>query len=239
MWIWIAASLAAYFVKGLCGFANTLVFTSILGFGADNVNISPAELLLSYPTNIILTFKNRSRLNPRVFIPLSLLVLCGSIPGTFLLKNMDAHYLKIVFGFVVVISGIDMFLRERNALHAKESRFLLGIIGLLSGVLCGMFGVGALLAAYVGRVTSNSDEFKANINAVFTVENTFRIILYAAAGILSKESIRLALILVPFMITGLLAGMKICRRIDERKIRLLIIFLLIVSGAVQIVNNIA
>ena len=239
MWIWIAASLAAYFVKGLCGFANTLVFTSILGFGADNVNISPVELLLSYPTNIILTIKNRGRLNPRVFIPLSLLVLCGSIPGAFLLKNMDAHYLKIVFGFVVVISGIDMYLRERNALHAKESRFLPGIIGLLSGVLCGMFGVGALLAAYVGRVTSNSDEFKANINAVFTVENTFRIILYAATGILSKESIRLALILAPFMITGLLAGMKICKRIDERKIRLLIIFLLIVSGAVQIVNNIA
>ena len=30
---WILATLTAFFIKGLCGFANTLVFTSILSFG--------------------------------------------------------------------------------------------------------------------------------------------------------------------------------------------------------------
>lgn len=40
MWLWIIATLVAFFIKGLCGFANTLVFTSILGFGASDVNIS-------------------------------------------------------------------------------------------------------------------------------------------------------------------------------------------------------
>lgn len=59
MWLWILATVVAFFIKGLCGFANTLVFTSILGFGANNVNISPVELVLGYPTNIILTWKNR------------------------------------------------------------------------------------------------------------------------------------------------------------------------------------
>ena len=33
MYLWILAAVAAYFIKGLCGFANTLVFTSILSFG--------------------------------------------------------------------------------------------------------------------------------------------------------------------------------------------------------------
>lgn len=36
MGLWILATLSAFFVKGLCGFANTLVFTSILGFGSSN-----------------------------------------------------------------------------------------------------------------------------------------------------------------------------------------------------------
>ena len=31
-WIWILATLSAFFLKGLCGFANTMVFDSILGF---------------------------------------------------------------------------------------------------------------------------------------------------------------------------------------------------------------
>ncbi len=59
MGLWIAATVGAFFVKGLCGFANTLVFTSILGFGSDNINISPVELVLGFPTNLILVWKER------------------------------------------------------------------------------------------------------------------------------------------------------------------------------------
>ncbi len=62
MW-WIAAIIAAFFVKGLCGFANTLVFTTILSFGNSNVNISPVELILGYPTNAILAWKERKSIN--------------------------------------------------------------------------------------------------------------------------------------------------------------------------------
>ncbi len=57
----ILAAACAYFIKGLCGFANTLVFTSILGFSKTNIEISPVELVLSYPSNIILVLKNEKR----------------------------------------------------------------------------------------------------------------------------------------------------------------------------------
>ena len=110
MLLWIIATLVAFFVKGLCGFANTLVFTSIMGFGANNVAISPIELMLGYPANFILTLKNRKKLNPKVFIPLAIMVLAGSVPGAFLLKNVNATYIKIVFG-VVIVFGIEMLLR--------------------------------------------------------------------------------------------------------------------------------
>ena len=66
MWLWIVATIFAYFVKGLCGFANTLVFTTILAFGTTNINISPVELMLGYPTNLIITWKNRNKLNRKV-----------------------------------------------------------------------------------------------------------------------------------------------------------------------------
>ena len=230
MWLWIVATLAAFFVKGLCGFANTLVFTSILGFGANNVAISPVELLLGYPTNLILTWRNRKELNKFVFIPLAILVLVGSIPGALLLKSVDAGYIKIVFGIVVVLLGIEMYMREKGTKHMKESRMILGFIGILSGVLCGLFGVGALLAAYVGRVTKTSDEFKANISAVFIVENTFRIILYLVLGIITFDAIRQALILLPFVLIGLFTGIKSGKALNEKIVKRLVIILLIISG---------
>ena len=62
MFLWIFATAVSYFIKGLCGFANTLVFAAILSFGASNANISPIDLLLGCPTNLILTWKNRKSL---------------------------------------------------------------------------------------------------------------------------------------------------------------------------------
>ena len=239
MWLWIIATLVAFYIKGLCGFANTLVFTSIMGFGVSNVAISPVELLLGYPSNLILTFNNRHKLNRYVYIPLAVLVLVGSIPGAFLLKNVDARYIKIVFGFVVILLGIEMFFREKKSRHMKESKLILGIIGILSGVLCGLFGVGALLAAYVGRVTKTSDEFKVNISAVFIVENTFRIVLYSIRGIITLSNLKQALIMVPFMLAGLFAGIKSGTILDEKIIKRLVIILLIISGVALILMNIS
>ena len=48
MTMWVIATFVAFFVKGVCGFANTLVFTSILSYGTANANISPTELLIGY-----------------------------------------------------------------------------------------------------------------------------------------------------------------------------------------------
>ncbi|MBO7633246.1 MAG: sulfite exporter TauE/SafE family protein, partial [Lachnospiraceae bacterium] len=138
--LWIIATFAAFFIKGLCGFANTLVFTSIMGFGAANVDISPVELILGYPSNMILTFRNRKLLKAKIFLLLSALVVLGSIPGALLLKNANVRYLKIVSGAVVLLIGIEMLLREYNIGKLRDSKLLLYAIGVLSGVLCGLFG---------------------------------------------------------------------------------------------------
>ena len=129
MYLWMLAAVVAYFIKGLCGFANTLVFTAILSFGSVNANISPIDLLLGYPANVILTWKNRKNLDPKVYIPLAVLVLAGSIPGAFLLKNVDARAIKLVFGVVVVALGAEMLSREYSKKRVPSSRLLLAIIG--------------------------------------------------------------------------------------------------------------
>ncbi len=238
MLLWIAATAAANFVKGLCGFANTLVFTSVMAFGTDNVNISPVELLLSMPTNVILTWRNRSRLRRSVWMPLAALVLLGSVPGALILRNAGAGTVKVIFGATIVLFGAELLLRELKVLRLKGSKPLLAVVGLLSGVFCGLFGVGALLAAYVGRVTDTGDAFKANISAVFLVDNLFRVILYAALGIFTAAGLRQALLLSPFMLAGLFAGIRCAGKLDERTVRRLVAVLLIVSGIVMIAQNV-
>ena len=238
MLYWIVATVAAFFVKGLCGFANTLVFTSILSFGVSNANISPVELLLGFPTNVILAWKERKSIRWSICLPLALLVVIGTIPGALFLKNADSGSIKIVFGVIIVLIGLEMLLRSRNTAGLKQSKVVLVIIGILSGVLCGLYGVGALLGAYISRVTDDSHSFKANICTVFVIENILRIILYSVWGILTFDIFRQAVVLIPFMLIGLCAGMLSGKFLDEKIVRKLVILMLIISGAALIVTNI-
>ncbi|MCR5657102.1 MAG: sulfite exporter TauE/SafE family protein [Butyrivibrio sp.] len=238
MTTWIIATFVAFFIKGLCGFANTLVFTSILGFTESNVNISPVELVLGYPANAILAWKHREHFKAKIVMPISLLVIGGSIPGAILLKNVDVRYLKIFFGIVVALIGVEMMLKEYDLIKDRKSGFLMLIIGLLSGILCGLFGVGVLVAAYVSRVTKTTDEFKGNISAVFFVENTFRIITYFYLGVISLASLKQSLILFPVLLLGLFSGMKSAKILNEKTAKKMVIILLIISGLSLVVRNI-
>lgn len=234
---WIIATLCAFFVKGLCGFANTLVFTTILSFGNSNINISPVELILGYPTNAIMAFKERKSINLRICIPLALLVIVGSIPGILLLKNVDTKVIKIAFGFIIIFIGIEKLLRELRTEKEKQSKVMLIIFGILSGLLCGLYGIGALLGACVNRVTDDSHSFKANICIIFLVENTLRIVLYVILGIISFDILKQAVILIPFMLVGLKSGMFSGKVLDEKIISKIIITMLIISGIALIMNN--
>ena len=237
MFWWIVAALCAFFVKGLCGFANTLVFTTILSFGNSNVNISPVELLLGYPTNIILAWKERKSITWSVCVPLAVMVIMGSIPGVLFLKNADTGTVKLLFGVVIIFIGLEMLLREFRTKKVKQSKVLLSIIGILSGLLCGLYGVGALLGAYVSRITDDSSSFKANICVVFLVENTFRIILYTLWGIITPSELRQAVLLVPVMLIGLMLGMVSGKVLDEKIVKKIVIMMLVVSGVALVVNG--
>lgn len=97
---WILAALCAYFVKGLCGFANTLIFTSILSFGNNNVSISPIELLLGYPSNAILVIRERKSINWKICLPLA-----GLSPGILSGKVMDEKIVKRIVILMLILSG--------------------------------------------------------------------------------------------------------------------------------------
>lgn len=236
--IWmIIATVCAFYIKGLCGFANTLVFTTILSFKTNNINISPLELLLGYPSNLLLAFQERKSIQWKICLPLAALVLLGNIPGILLLKHTDTRTIKALFGIVVTFLGIEMFFREQQETRQKSSRLVLGIIGFLSGVLCGLYGIGALLAAYVSRVTEDTKAFRANLSIVFIAENTFRVLIYSLAGIISLHIFLRSLLLIPAMLVGLFLGIKSSSILDEKLVRKLVIFMLVLSGFALVVNN--
>lgn len=233
----ILAVICAYIVKGMCGFANTIVFTSILSFQNDNINITPIDLLIGMPSNILLALRERKAVKLKIWFPLAVLVLLGSVPGIFLLKFGNVTFIKILLGIVISGIGIEMLLGEFQPQQKKSSSGLLLLIGLASGFISGLFGIGALLAAYVGKKTDTPEAFRGNLCMVLLTDNLFRLVMYSITGIITLKVVRNAVMLFPFMLIGLALGIRLSKVVDEKTVKVIIILMLIVSGLSLIVAN--
>ncbi len=231
MILWMLAALAGYFVKGVAGIGNTLVVTSLMAYTVPNAEITPVELLLCVPTNLAMVWANRRAVDWKLSLPPMLMVLAGDVLGVVLLKNTEVGALKMAFGVVLILLSLEMLWRELRGLRGRRTHpALMLALGISAGVLCGMFGVGALLAAYFARVTTDDSTYKGSMSMIFAVENTFRIAAYSVTGLLTPVSLGRAAVLLPFMAAGLYLGMRCAGRMNPRTTRLIITVMLLISG---------
>lgn len=232
------STLFAYFTKSITGFGNTLVMGSLFSFVVSNRLTTPVDLIFSIPTNTYLVWRERKSLSLKVVIPLSLMLLAGIIPGTLLLKVGSDWILKSILGIVVVGMAFEMLTRNSNKnVQKKTNPVFLIVIGVLSGILAGLYGIGALLVAYISRTTDNKSEFRANLCCVFLVDNVFRLILYLFTGILSKEILLMVLYLSPAVFLGMLIGVKVDSNMKEETVKKSVIALLMISGSVLFLKS--
>ncbi|ADL53323.1 sulfite exporter TauE/SafE family protein [Clostridium cellulovorans] len=232
------STLLAYFIKGITGFGNTLVMSPLYSFVTSNKLTTPIDLLFSIPTNIFIVWRERKNISIKVILPLSLMLIIGIIPGTLLLKIGSDWILKSILGLLIAGMGLEMLTRKTNENEVnKTNPIFLTFIGVLSGTLAGLYGIGALLVAYIMRTTNTKSQFRANICCVFLVDNIFRFFLYLYTGILNKETLLMALYLSPAVVIGMMIGIKVDSRMNEESIKKLVIALLIISGLVLFIKS--
>ena len=120
----------------------------------------------------------------------------------------------------------------------KPSKVLLLTIGILAGVSSGLFGVGVLLIVYISLTTNDMSSFKGNICAIFFAENFVRLLMYIFLGLFTPNVLKITAIVLPFVWTGLFLGQKASSFLDERRAKIVVMSMLIVSGLTIIISNI-
>lgn len=207
----IAATLAAFFIKGLCGFANTLIFQSILSFSVNNADISPVELVLGFPGNAILTWQNRKSLNPRIFLPLTALMLAGNIPGALMLKSIDGRIIKVIFGVVIICIALNMLLEQSKEPHAPKKWMTRSSASPRVSSAAYSASVRCWLLTSAESRIQEADLRQISV-LVFLTENVFRLLLYAMLGMITPAVLKSALLLMPAMLASLFAGIAVSRQ---------------------------
>ncbi len=237
--MWMAAAVTlAFVVKGITGFGNTLVINPLFSLVVSNKVTTPVDLLFSMPANAFVGFRLRRSINWKVVAPLSLMLFIGNIPGVLFLKFGSDRLVRVFLGLVTIGLAFDIrgWPKQRGTAR-RANRFVLLAIGVLSGVLSGLFGIAAFLLSYVRRTTDNPDAFRADLCCVFFTDNLFRLALYIATGIVTAEVLRTALTLMPFVALGLWIGFLLCRKMKPQAVTRAMVWLLLISGGVLVAQN--
>lgn len=97
MYLWFFAAIIAYFVKGLCGFASTLVFTSVLSFGTVNVNIAKRSQSVKN-SDVDCWYSGRT-------------TLLGMFAGIMCSNKIEEKRVKKIMSVLLIVSGISLILK--------------------------------------------------------------------------------------------------------------------------------
>jgi len=223
----------------------------LLGFGAGLIAVGTMALLLpelkdavvllllvNLPAELWVVRSSWQRISWRGVLVIFVGVALGIPLGTSLLRWGDARFLLIVLGvFLVAVGAIFLFIKDTR--ERQMPRWVAGPIGVISGVLTGLFGTGGPpLILYYQFEGVDKAAFRGNLMAVFLLMTTVRVPSYAVFGLITAPRMWSALAVLPAVILGALIGNRIHLRIEESTFRRLVSAALLLIGLLLLVPGI-
>jgi uncharacterized membrane protein YfcA len=233
-------------ISGFSGFGFALIAVPILTIFLDVKSVVPLEVVLALFCLTILSIKNLQRLREPAVIYLFVGMVAGIAAGAWALDNLDAGVLKKILGCAVILFAVHIFKnagRERELKNWDSGGRVFGaviatLVGVVSGVAGGMFGTsGPPLVVYVDHFAKDKTAFRAQIVVLILFNNIVRVIMYTwGRSILTMESVKFAVWLLPAVILGLFLGSKMHFQVSEKTFGRAIAVMLFVSGLLLIIR---
>jgi len=164
-------------------------------------------------------------------------ILAGVLLGTWLLQRGEPTFLLLLLGLVLVTAGIAFLgVPDRRVLRAP--RWVEPPLGLVSGVLGGLFGTGGPpLILYYQLSGLDKAAFRRSLMAIFLFVTIVRLPAYAASGLLTAPRLWSGLLVLPASLLGLWVGHHIHIQLSEGAFKRLVSIALIVIGGLLLARQ--
>ncbi len=240
--LWFAPAMVALgatigLIGGIFGFGGGAVAIPVLGLlcGLDQHMAQGTALLMVVP-NVVLSFWRywqRGGIDLRIAAALALGAIASTYPAARFATGLNPHALRVAFAaFLIALAGVIV---HRVLGRGSPPRRPLawgwsGAVGVIGGMVSGLFGVGGALVASPILTTFfgvRQAEAQGLALALVTPGSIVALVTYAGAG---KVDWRLG---VPLAIGGVLSisfGVALAYRLPERRLRLSFCGLLAVAS---------
>ncbi|WP_326535924.1 sulfite exporter TauE/SafE family protein [Pseudorhodoferax sp.] len=216
----------AYVVFGLAGFGTALVAGPVLAHVVPLATIVPLLALLDCAAAGVNVARDRRAADLAELRRLVPLMAIGSLVGAAILLRGQPRALLLALGLfatayaLYALSGFKPVgrLGPRAALP----------FGLVGGVFSALFGSGGFLyAIYLNGRLDSAERMRVTQSTLIGLSTLTRVVLFALAGVYAqRETLALALALVPAMLLGTAIGRRITLSLPRAQ------FLRIVNGVV-------
>ena len=222
----------------------------LFGFGAGLITVGTLALvfpeiqdvvvllmLVSLPAEVFVVVKSFKHINWRGVAWLLLGVAVGVPLGAVVLRLGNATWILALLGVFLLVVGIT-FLRLPDGRSIRWPTWVAPPVGLVSGVLGGMFGTGGPpLIVYYQLAGVEKASFRGNLMAIFAVVTLVRLVSYSVGGLITEPRLWSALFVVPAVAVGAWLGHRAHVEIREATFRKLVSVFLAAIGVVLVLRT--
>lgn len=240
-WAQLAAAsgvlVLAQLVYVMLGFGSGLIAVGLLAFVLPEVrDVVVLLLLVNLPTEATIVATSWRRVSWRGIALLLVGIAIGIPLGARLLDTVDPNLLLGALGAVLVLAGGALLaVPERRAVAFP--RWSEPVIGLVSGLLTGLFGTGGPpLVLYFRLAGASKSAFRASLMTIFLAMTLVRVPSYLALGLVTAPRLLSGLVLLPAVLLGAWFGHRIHLELPEATFRRLVSAALAAIGIVLVVR---
>ena len=232
-------TLVAGFVQGLSGFAFGLVAMTFWVWVIKPQLAGPLVVFGSLIGQMLSLGSLRHSFDRRRVWPFVLGGCAGTPIGVWMLHYIDPTVFKLAVGLILVAYCSVMLLIRAVPRVTAGGRLADGGVGLVGGVMGGLGGLnGPAPTLWCFLRGWSRDEQRAVFQTFSLCMQALTLAIYAASGLVTRETVGLFAIVAPAMVVPTLLGVRLYRRFSEAGFRQLILILLSLSGVVLLVASV-
>jgi uncharacterized protein len=242
LWL-LPLGLVAGIIGSMIGLGGGFVIVPVLTFFGFSPTLAASDSLFAAFSNSIastVSYARQKRIVYSLGIKLALVSIPGTILGAYISDAVSPPLFKLLFGIVLVASGVYIYLRRK--MESKEYNLSKQIMVLaigasfFAGIISSLFGIGG------GVVFVPLMVIVIGLSMKLAAPTSQFILMFAAASGMIVHSIlghpnyyEAGMLSIGSFIGGMI-GSKLSARVDEKKLRILIVIILGIAAVKLIID---
>jgi len=228
------AIFTGFFVQSTVGFAAGLIAIPILLFLFDFQAAIAYMSIFLLGFSLIMGPKSWKTVNKKVFVHMGIASIIGLILGIQLLKVIQPYYLEKVLGIFTLGYIIYQHFKKKRIKSIVKHEKIFGFIG---GLLSGLINNGGIIfLIHLNSRLHLASHVRGTIIALLGIGNIIRIPLLIQNDLLGMELFSKTIWALPGFLLALLLGDLFYKKIDEIKLKKLMLILLSIMGFILIIK---